>query len=174
MWQKIQAVLKWPRSYNMKQKMIFNFSFAKKEHYSVLWMTFFSLQNYWCFEMIFGHIDPKKHVLVEIVCFQIKRPLIFFVTYKIVLIFFRYAIILRKWKMYGKEKYFVHLVVSFHNSQTCNNLVSTQFLMWQLLLDIFIFKTHKVHSSNDNRAFWIDCLFFIQLYAIICWKWNKV
>ena len=157
----------------MKQKMIFNFSFAKKNYLFCFMNDFFFLTKYWGFEMIFGHIDPK-HVLVEIVCCQIESHLIFFVTYKDVLIFFRYAIIFRKWKMYGKEKYFVHLVVSFHNSQTCNNLVSTQFLMWQLLLDIFIFKTHKFHSSNDTQAFWIYRLFFIQLYAITCWKWNKV
>ena len=31
-------------------------------------------------ENILGHIDPKKHVLVEIVFLKIKSPLIFFVS----------------------------------------------------------------------------------------------
>jgi hypothetical protein len=44
-------------------------------------------------ENILGHINPKKHVLVEIVLLKIKSPLIFFVPMKIFQLFFRYAII---------------------------------------------------------------------------------
>ena len=143
-------------------KMIFNFSFAKKDtRYSVLWMTysFFSWQNIGVLKWFLG-ISTLRNI--SRYCFKIKGPWIFCISYKNVSTFFQVCnnlVEMKKCmaKTSFSDFFFVQLVISLHSNLICN---SPNNFWWDIFciihiwwINIFLFVYNVKNSSIKLRFF---------------------